>query len=56
MQRMIFDGEQLSELLEPLGLGWKDRTKKELALMEELLPLLRKLSAGRDISGLSAYE
>jgi type I restriction enzyme R subunit len=54
--RMIFDGEQLSELMAPLGLGWKARTQKELALMDELTPLLRKRAQGRDISGLSAYE
>jgi len=56
MQRMIFDGEQLSELLAPLELGWKDRTKKELALMEDLVPHLYKLAQGREISGLAAYE
>ena len=56
MQRMIFDGEQLGELLAPLGLGWKARTQKELALMEDLIPLLHKLAKGRDISGLGAYE
>lgn len=54
--RMIFDGEKLGELMAPLGLGWKARTQKELALMEELTPLLRKHAQGRDISGLSAYE
>lgn len=56
MQRMIFDGEQLSDLLAPLGLGWKARTQKELALMDALAPMLRKLAKGRDISGLGAYE
>ena len=56
MQRMIFDGEQLSDLLAPLGLGWKARTQKELALMEDLIPLQHKLAKGRDISGLGAYE
>ncbi len=56
MSRMIFDGEQLSDLLEPLDLGWKDRTTKELALMEELVPYLHKLAQGREISGLAAYE
>ena len=56
MSRMIFDGEQLNDLLAPLDLGWKDRTKKELALMEDLLPQLKKLAQGREISGLSAYE
>ena len=54
--RMIFDGEQLGDLLAPLELGWKARTKKELALMEDLIPLLHKLAQGREISGLVAYE
>jgi type I restriction enzyme R subunit len=54
--RMIFDGEQLSDLMAPLDLGWKARTQAELALMEDLHPLLTKRAQGRDISGLSAYE
>ena len=56
MQRMIFDGEQLTDLLAPLGLNWKSRRQKELALMEELIPVLHKLAQGRDISGLEGYE
>jgi len=56
MERMIFDGEQLTDLMEPLELGWKARRVAELALMEELVPLLNKLAQGRDISGLAAYE
>jgi type I restriction enzyme R subunit len=56
LRRHVFDGEQLSELVAPLGLGWKARTEKELALMQDLVPLLHKLSQGREISGLSAYE
>jgi len=40
----------------PLELGWKARTQKELALMEELTPLLHKLAQGREIAGLAAYE
>ncbi|MCB0522225.1 MAG: type I restriction endonuclease subunit R [Saprospiraceae bacterium] len=56
MGRMIFDGEQLSDLLAPLELGWKARSQKELALMADLLPLLKKLAQGREISGLKAYE
>ena len=35
---MIFDGEQLSDLLAPLDLGWKARTQAELALMADLHP------------------
>ena len=56
LRRMVFDGEQLSELFTPLELGWKARTKAELALMEDLIPLLKKLAQGREISGLGAYE
>ena len=56
VDRMIFDGEQLSDLLAPLELGWKDRAKKETALMEDLLPQLKKLAQGGEIAGLSAYE
>jgi type I restriction enzyme R subunit len=40
----------------PLDLGWKARTKAELALMAELVPVLTQRAAGREISGLSAYE
>jgi type I restriction enzyme R subunit len=49
-------GEHLSDLLAPLKLGWKARTQKELALMEDLIPLLHKLAQGQEISGLVAYE
>ena len=56
LQRMIFDGEQLTDLMEPLGLSWRDRRERELALMTDLVPLLKKRAHGRDISGLSAYE
>ncbi len=55
-ERMIFDGEKLSDLLAPLNLGWRDRTQKELELMEDLIPLLKKLANGREIVGLNAYE
>ncbi|NTV47464.1 MAG: type I restriction endonuclease subunit R, partial [Chlorobiales bacterium] len=56
IRRMIFDGEHLTDLLAPLGLNWKARREKELALMEELIPVLHKLAQGREISGLGAYE
>jgi len=56
INRMIFDGEKLSELFAPLDLSWKERTQRELALMEELTPLLKKQAEGREISGLKAYE
>lgn len=56
LQRTIFDGEQLTDLMEPLNLGWRERRERELALMADLIPLLNKRAQGRDISGLNAYE
>ena len=56
LHRMIFDCEKLTDLLVPLELGWKDRRIAELALMEDLVPLLNKLAQGREIAGLNAYE
>ena len=56
MNRMIFDGEKLTDLLEPLDLSWKERRVKELALMADLVPQFKKFAQGREISGLAAYE
>jgi len=56
LNRMIFDGEKLTDLMEPLELGWKQRSKTEAALMHDLIPELKKLAQGREISGLAAYE
>ena len=56
LRRMVFDGELLGDLLAPQELGWKARTRKELALMADMIPLFKKLAQGREISGLSAYE
>jgi len=56
LQRMIFDGEMLTELMEPLDLGWRERRDRELALMSDLAPLLKKRANGQIISGLRAYE
>ena len=56
MNRMIFDGEQLTDLLESLELSWRERGSKERDLMAGLIPHLHKLAQGREISGLSAYE
>ena len=56
IDRMIFDGEKLSDLLAPLELSWRERTQKELDLMDDLIPLLKKLADGREIVGLNAYE
>jgi len=55
LQRLILDGDALSELMEPLQLGWKARAQAETALMAQLVPLLNKRAQGREISGLSAY-
>jgi len=56
LERMIFDGEQLTDLMLPLGLSWRERRKRELAFMRDLVPFLKKRSDGREISGLAAYE
>jgi type I restriction enzyme R subunit len=56
LSRMIFDGEALTDLLAPLELSWKERRVKELALMADLVPQLKKLAGDREISGLAAYE
>jgi type I restriction enzyme R subunit len=56
LRRLVFDGDALSDLFAAQQLGWKARTQKELALMEDLIPLLKKLAGGREISGLGAYE
>ena len=46
VQRLIFDGEQLTDLMEPLGLGWRERRERELALMDDLVPVLKKRGGG----------
>ena len=56
LARMIFDGEKLTDLLIPLELSWKERSQRELSLMEDLIPQLKKLAQGVEISGLEAYE
>lgn len=56
LNRMILDAEQLSDLLAPLGLGWKARSRAEQTLMDDCSPYLAKRAGGREISGLRAYE
>lgn len=56
ISRLIFDSEQLTDLLEPLQLNWKARSAKEEALMTDLIPQLKKLANGSEISGLNTYE
>lgn len=54
--RMVFDGDRLSDLFAALELNWKERAQKESNLMTDLIPLLKKLAGGHEISGLRAYE
>jgi len=56
IERMVFDSEALTDLLAPLELGWKARAEKEQDLMTDLIPQLKKLAQGHEISGLSTYE
>lgn len=56
LQRMIFDADRLTDLVATVCDGWHERRQRELALMEDLVPLLKKRAGGRTISGLSAYE
>lgn len=56
LDRYIFDPDALSDLFRPQGLGWKARAQAELALMEDITPLLRRKAEGREISGLEVYE
>ena len=56
LRRMIFDGEHLTDLMQPLGLRWRERYDRELALMAELIPILKKRADGREIAGLGVYE
>lgn len=51
-----FDDSELTELLTPLKLGWKARTYKKIELMNDLMPLLRRMANGREIAGLSVYD
>lgn len=56
IERLVFDSEALTDLLAPLDLNWRERAPKEGELMTDLIPLLKKLAGGREISGLRAYE
>lgn len=56
VSRRILDGEQLTDLLSPLELGWKERARREVALMGDLGPLLKRRVGGGEIAGLRAYE
>lgn len=44
----VFDAEGLTALFDALGLGWRERAAKEMALMADLAPLLNRRAGGRD--------
>lgn len=54
--RLIFNAEDLDPLLEPFDLGWKARDQKAQAIMTALIPPLKSMAAGQEISGLAVYE
>ncbi len=54
--KMVFDGDRLRDLFQTLNLGWKERSKREIAFMEDFIPFIKKQANGQEISGLSAYE
>ena len=56
LRRMIFGGEQFTDLMASFRLGWRVHREREFALMADLVLLLNKRSHGRNISGLNAYE
>ncbi|MDH2543995.1 type I restriction endonuclease subunit R [Acinetobacter baumannii] len=55
LARMILDNDLLHELLSPLGLGWKERSKTRKALIQDLTEPMQKLTNGREISGWDAH-
>ena len=56
MMRAMAGISYAADLMEPLGRNWKARRAKELALTDDVVPVLNKGAQGRYISGLSAYE
>ena len=56
LNRLILDGDDLTELFEPLELGWRERVVKEKEFMARIVPLLKRMAKGKDISGLNAWE
>ncbi len=49
-------GRVKTDVMAPLDLGWRECCEKELTLMDDLVPILKKRATGRSISGLNAYE
>jgi type I restriction enzyme, R subunit len=48
--RLCDETERLAPLEFGLEFGWRTRTDKELALMADLVPLLKRRAGGRNIS------
>lgn len=55
LARMILDNDLLHELLSPLDLGWKERSKTRKALIQDLTEPMQKRANGREISGWDAH-
>lgn len=55
LARMILDNDLLHELLSPLELGWKERSKTRKALIQDLTEPMQKRANGREISGWDAH-
>lgn len=56
LDRMIFDGERLTGLMEQLDLPWHERHERELELMAALVPVLNERVQDREISGIGSYH
>lgn len=56
LDRMVLDPDRLNALFDAQNPGWKERRRMRNALMQDLVPLLKKMAEGREISGLSAFE
>ncbi|MEJ2899210.1 type I restriction endonuclease subunit R [Acinetobacter sp. NS-4] len=55
LARMILDNDLLHELLSPLELGWKERSKTRKSLIQDLTEPMQKRANGREISGWDAH-
>lgn len=55
LARMILDNDLLHELLSPLDLGWKERSKTRKSLIQDLTEPMQKRANGREISGWDAH-
>jgi len=56
LRGLVFDWEELRDLLMSLNLSRQERSTKRTALAQDLIPLLRKRTGSQEISGLRTYE